>query len=372
MEIFFDHKIFSLQNYGGPSRYFINLANKLNEIETVNAKIFSPIHINYMLSGISKKNIGFANKIPFADFLGKSNSFKNTIIKINNKVNNFYIKKRRPDIIHTTYYGNDFPIDSNNLVVTVYDLIHEIFANEYTGKNNHLPKKKILDRAKQIICISESTKKDLVKFYNISEEKITVTYLSNSLSSNNDLLDISKTKLPKKFFLYVGSRWKYKNFNQLLYVLNYNKKLHKEFDLITFGGGKLTLSEKKLIEKLGLNYNKIVQIDGNENLLKNLYKQAEFFIYPSRYEGFGIPILESFSQQCPVICSNTSSFPEVAGDAAILFDPNDIASISKSIEMIINSEDLRQKLIKKGNERLKKFSWTKCALETFNVYKKVI
>ncbi len=372
MEIFFDHKIFSLQNYGGPSRYFVNLANKLNEIETVNAKIFSPIHINYMLSGVSKNNIGFANKIPFAGFLGKSNTFKNNIIKINNRVNNFYIKKRKPDIIHTTYYGNDFPIETNNLVVTVYDLIHEIFAEEYTSKNNHLPKKDILDRAKQIICISESTKKDLIKFYNIREEIITVTHLSNSLASNNDSPQISKTRLPKKFFLYVGSRWKYKNFSQLLHVLNYNKNLHNEFDLVTFGGGKLTHDEKKLIKKLGLNHNKIIQIDGNESLLRDLYKQAEFFIYPSRYEGFGIPILESFSQECPVLCSNTSSFPEVAGDAAIFFDPNDIESISKSIEKITHSGELRQKLIKSGNERLQKFSWTKCASETLNVYKKII
>ena len=372
MEIFFDHKIFSLQNYGGPSRYFVNLVSKLNEIETVNAKIYSPIHINYMLYGIPKNNIGFANKIPFANILGKSNTIKNNIININNKVNNFYIKKRKPDVIHTTYYGKDFPIESNNLVVTVYDLIHEIFADEYTSKNNHLPKKDILDRARQIICISESTKKDLIKFYNIKEEKITVTHLSNSLSSNNHSLQISKTRLPKKFFLYVGSRWKYKNFNQLLYVLNYNKNLHNEFDLITFGGGKLTHDEKKLIKKLGLNYEKIIQIHGDENLLKNLYKQAEFFIYPSKYEGFGIPILESFSQECPVLCSNTSSFPEVAGDAAIFFDPNNIESISKSIEIIINSEDLRKKLIKKGNERLNKFSWTKCASETLNVYKKII
>lgn len=371
MEIFFDHKIFSLQNYGGPSRYFVNLANKLNEIETVNAKIFSPIHINYMLSNISKNNIGFAKKIPFADFLGKSNTFKNNIIKINNKINNFYIKKRRPDIIHTTYYGNDFPYESNNLVVTVYDLIHEIFADEYTSKNNHLPKKDILERAKQIICISESTKKDLIKFYNIKNEKITVTHLSNSLSSNNHSLQIPKTRLPKKFFLYVGSRWKYKNFSQLLHVLNYNKNLYNEFDLVTFGGGKLTHDEKKLIKKLGLNYDKIIQIHGDENLLRNLYKQAEFFIYPSKYEGFGIPILESFSQKCPVLCSNTSSFPEVAGDAAIFFDPNNIESISKSIEMLINSENLRQTLIEKGNERVQKFSWTKCASETLSVYKKI-
>tara|TARA_X000000950_G_scaffold189829_1_gene229437 strand:- start:820 stop:1938 length:1119 start_codon:yes stop_codon:yes gene_type:complete len=372
MKIFFDHKIFSLQNQGGPSRYFVNLVSNLNKIKSINAKIFAPLHLNHMLSNLDRSNIGISNKIPFSNFFGKSNNLKKNLVKINNKINKYCEKKEKPDVIHTTYYDNNFPTKSNKLVVTVYDLIHEIFRDDYYKNDIFLSKKKILERANQIICISESTKKDLINFYNIDKKKITVTHLANSLSFDNELLDSEVFKDKKKFFLYVGSRWKYKNFNQLLYSLSYDKKIHKEFNLISFGGGKFSNDEIKLINKLNLDPHRIIQIDGDENLLKTLYRNAEFFIYPSKYEGFGIPTLESFSQGCPVLCSNTSSFPEVAGDAAIYFDPNSIESISKSIEKIINSAELRQKLIKRGNERLQKFSWTKCASETLDVYKKII
>ena len=370
MNIFFDHKIFTLQNYGGPSRYFVNLVDRLNKINLINAKIYAPIHINDYLSTTSQNNIAIANKVPAANFLSRFNIVKKKIMKINNKINNQYNYKNKPDIIHTTYYNNEFPIKSDNLVVTVFDLIHEIFKEDYNKKIDFLPKQNILEKANQIICISESTKKDLIKFYNIDEKKITVTYLSNSLSSDFNSFD-KKIKLPNKFFLYVGSRWKYKNFTQLLYLLNYNRKIHKEFDLVTFGGGKFSDKEKNLIKKLNLNIEKIIQINGNENVLKSLYRKAEFFIYPSKYEGFGIPILESFSQGCPVLCSNTSSLPEVAGNASIFFDPNDLSSISNSIEKIISSYDLRKSLIQRGNERLKIFSWDKCAQETLNVYNKI-
>ena len=372
MKIFFDHKIFTLQNYGGPSRYFINLIDQLNKIESISAKIYAPIHINHFLSSTANHNVGIANKVPFANYLSQFNSFKKQIMKINNKLNNFYMDKNKPNIIHSTYYDDRFPLKTDKLVITVFDLIHEIFHDDYNKNKNFLPKENILKKACQIICISESTKKDLINFYNIDKKKITVTHLANSLSSNYNPQNKIKLKLSNKFFLYVGPRRKYKNFNQLLYLLNYNKQIHKEFDLVTFGGGKLNQDEKKLIKKLNLNKDKIIQIDGDESILKYLYKNAEFFIYPSKYEGFGIPILESFSQECPVLCSNTSSLPEVAGDAAFFFDPNDLSSISNSINKIISSNDLRSSLIKKGNQRLKMFSWNKCALETLNVYKKMI
>ena len=372
MKIFFDHKIFTLQNYGGPSRYFVNLIDQLNKIDSINAKIYAPIHINHFLSNMANNNIGIANKVPFANYLSQFNSFRKQIMKINNKLNNLYVDKNKPNIIHSTYYDDGFPLKTDNLVVTVFDLIHEIFHDDYNQNKNFLPKENILQKASQIICISESTKKDLIKFYNVDKKKITVTYLANSLSSNYEAPIKARVKLNNKFFLYVGPRWKYKNFNQLLYLLHDNKQIHNEFDLVTFGGGKLNHDEKKLIKKLNLNKDKIIQIDGDESTLKYLYRNAEFFIYPSKYEGFGIPILESFSQECPVLCSNTSSLPEIAGDAASFFDPNDLSSISKSINKIISSNDLRSSLIKKGNKRLEMFSWNKCALETLNVYKKMI
>tara|TARA_B100000579_G_scaffold423333_1_gene426385 strand:- start:31 stop:1155 length:1125 start_codon:yes stop_codon:yes gene_type:complete len=370
MNIFFDHKIFTKQNYGGPSRYFVNLVEKLNLMNDINAKIFAPFHINFFLSKTNRDNKN--NLIlPFSNQLYKFNSVKKYLLKINNIINEKNLQNFNSDITHTTYYDSSFPKNSDNLVITVFDLIHEIFREDYGFKENYYPKKKILKKAKQIICISESTKNDLINYYDIDESKITVTYLASNFNISKEE-NIKKNRIiDDKYFLYVGSRWKYKNFEKLLYCLNYNPSILKNFKLILFGGGDLVNHELKLISKLNLNKDKIIQMDGNENILKSLYANAEFFIYTSKHEGFGIPILESFSLRCPVLCGNTSSLPEVAGDAALFFNPNDHISISNSIEKILNNNDLKQLYIKKGLERTKLFSWDKCAMETLNIYKKV-
>ena len=127
-----------------------------------------------------------------------------------------------------------------------------------------------------------------------------------------------------------------------------------------------------MINKYNLNKSRILQLHGNDTLLKSLYRNAEFFIYPTKYEGFGIPLLESFSQKCPVLCSNIPSLREVAGNAAIYFDPDDIESIFNGIERITVDKENKDQYIKKGLIRLKEFSWKKCAYETLNVYKKLI
>lgn len=372
MKIFFDHKIFTKQCYGGPSRYYTNLVSKLNDLSEIEAKIYAPIHINYFLSQISSKNVAISNKLPFSKTLEKINSIKKQILKLNDIFNENYLKKFNPDIVHTTYYDENFPKYSDNLVITVFDLIHEIFSKDYGNQIKFLPKIKILKSAREIICISNSTKKDLIKFYDIPEEKISVTYLANSLTISNNIDEYENNINNDKYFLYVGGRWKYKNFSQLIYALNHRPEILNDLKLLVFGGGTFNEDEKKLFNKLNIRMDRITHINGDENLLRSLYKNAEFFIYTSKYEGFGIPILESFSQNCPVLCSNTSSLPEVAGDAAIYFNPDDYTSISEAIEKIIYSNNEKGNLIKKGRERLKLFSWEKCAEETNKVYKKIL
>ena len=242
-------------------------------------------------------------------------------------------------------------------------------------KKNIFQKKKILDRADHIICISESTKKDLVRFYNIPLEKISVTYLATNFkkqSNNYNLKYKINNLIKKKYFLFVGSREKYKNFNGLLNAIKLIKNLFKDYQLVLFGGGKITEEENKKILDLNLSLENIIHLYGDENLLKSLYSNAEFFIYPSKYEGFGIPILESFSQECPVLCGRSSSLPEVAGEAAVYFDSNSPESMAKCLEDIMTSKIIKKDYKQKGLERLKLFSWEKCANETIKVYNKII
>ena len=113
-------------------------------------------------------------------------------------------------------------------------------------------------------------------------------------------------------------------------------------------------------------------VNGDDAKLANYYRNASLFVYPSLYEGFGIPPLEAMGYGCPVVCSNTSSIPEVVGDAAILFDPYSLDSISNAIETVLTNNHLRSSLISRGFEQIQKFSWKKCADETLDVYKKVL
>ena len=367
MKIFFDHKIFVNQNYGGPSRYIVNLTSSLNKFEDLNAKIFAPLHINNYLdqNEIKKNKIGL--KLPFSGMINNFYKIKKRVGKFDDHINRFLMKRFNPDIYHTTYYDKSQMSCPKKMVITVYDLIHELFSYEYGFPKNYLPKESILKQASHIICISENTKKDLINIYNVDPSKISVTHLATDFSNLEEKKNL-KNIIGSKYFLFVGSRWKYKNFSNLLKAMSINKRLQKELKLVLFGGGSLKKEEINLINELGLNIKNIIHINGNENFLKSLYTNAEFLIYPSKYEGFGIPILESFSQNCPVLCSNTSSLPEVADDAALFFNPDEPEEISLTIDRFLQSSESRNILIGKGLERLKKFSWEKCAKQTLNVY----
>lgn len=126
------------------------------------------------------------------------------------------------------------------------------------------------------------------------------------------------------------------------------------------------------MKSLGISLNSVIHFSGGDDVLAGLYGRAAVFVFPSLYEGFGIPLLEAMSLGCPVVCSNGGSLPEVAGDAAELFDPMDETGMRSSIERVVSSSERSQFLVVRGYERIKKFSWAKCAQDTFDVYNKVL
>jgi len=176
----------------------------------------------------------------------------------------------------------------------------------------------------------------------------------------------------KPYLLFVGSRYGYKNFAKLLSVYCLNKDLNKNYNLVAFGGGSFSKKEKRYITEMGLSSENILQITGDDDLLKEFYRNASLFIYPSLYEGFGLPLLEAMSCGCPVACSHTSSMPEIAGNAASFFDPNSSVSINKVINLILTDENKKIDLINKGYERIKKFGWEKCVKLTLEEYKNLL
>ncbi len=363
MRIIYDYKIFWSQKFGGISRYFVNVLKKVQKKNDIDFRIIAPFYRNiYLKNEIeNKKIIGLYLKkeIPKTSFMFK-------------KFNNFFFKNfvhnYKPSIIHSTYFNEDIDKKNTPLIITVYDLIHEKLGIENNIKI--FPKLNSLKIADHIISISEKTKKDLIKFYDIAEDKISVVYLgsNHALTTESSLNNIHNKK---PYILYVGSREKYKNFEFFLKGYSISEKLKNDFDLLLFGGGKLSANEKKKISKYKLD-NKVFHKEGTDEELYQLYKTAKAFIFPSIYEGFGLPLVEAMANNCPVICSNIDIFKEIAGDAAEYFDPRNLENFKIKVEKVIYSDSRIKELKLLGVNKSKNYDWEKCASETIKIYKKLV
>jgi len=250
-------------------------------------------------------------------------------------------------------------------------MIHELFCDQFSPRDKTTQfKKSTFKRVDHIICISQSTKRDLMKFFDVDEKKITVVHLGV------DLTAFQKTPrvLPgfeKPFILFVGSRGGYKNFSGLLKAFASSKRLMTEFDIVSFGSDDFNAMERESIKQLGFKADQVRQICGGDDILASLYNQAVAFVYPSVYEGFGLPPLEAMSAGCPVISSNTSSMPEVVRNSGVYFDPSNIEAMKCSIENVVFSDSLQKDLISLGYKNINDFSWQKCADETLYIYRKL-
>jgi glycosyltransferase involved in cell wall biosynthesis len=361
MKILYDYKIFYQQKVGGVSNYFYNLGNeflKLNE----DIKIYSPIHKNLYLKKIKYKKYKnyFISNLPS---VGKS-FYEN----INHKFTNNFIKNFQPDIVHETYFSNKNYYKKFKTVCTVYDMINEIYP-KYFPNSKIVSKMKLetIRRSDKIICISNKTKEDLINLFSINENKIDVVYLASGFSNNN--ININSKKKYSNFLLFVGSRYGYKNFENFIKAYSRSSILKNNFKLLFFGGEKISKFDHQVLNENKLNLNDILFLDDSNSNLEFLYKNVAALIYPSLYEGFGIPILEAMTFGCPVVSSDGGSLKEVGGDGIEYFDPNQIDDISHKLEKVLFSEEILRNQIEYGIKRCKKFSWKTCAEETLKIYR---
>lgn len=248
-------------------------------------------------------------------------------------------------------------------------MIHELYSSYFSQKDQtSLLKKEAVERADTVICISKSTKNDLLKTLKIPENKITVVHLGFDKLSLKE--ETESDQQFKPYLLYVGNRHGYKNFNGLIKAYASSSKLKNDFDIVAFGGRQFNPREIELFSKHGLNSNQVRHLNGDDTHLGKLYRMARAFVYPSIYEGFGLPPLEAMANLCPVISSNTSSMPEVIGEAGRFFDPLDVEQIREAIESTVYSDKAINDLIQAGTKRLEHFSWKKCCEQTLAIYQK--
>ena len=330
MKILYDYNIFYLQKVGGISKYFTQIYLIIRNFYSV--RIVAPIHVNDYLNNIKNKEI-----VTFVK-LDRQYKFTRSIsIFLNNFFFRIYINFFKPDIIHLTYYNKELNFKKNcKIVITVYDLVHEIFENDYNFKYPKKLKKNYIDIADHIICISENTKKDLLKFYEVDPDKISVIKLG--FNPSKEYQEIKDDYLYNPYLLYVGDRKNYKNFKNLITSYSLSEKLKKDFNIVCFGGGPLAEHERILLQNLNINLSKIKCLSGSDLELNFIYKKAKAYICPSFYEGFGLTILEAMNMNCPIISSNAGSLPEVGGDSIEYFDPYNVDEIKDKIERIVYSE----------------------------------
>lgn len=369
MTVFFDHQAFCIQTYGGLSRYYTELIAGLSRSQMVTPLLPLLYANNRHLREAGLYRRPFAPDRPFP-------KREQLMTRIDRWYDTVALRTRPFDLFHATYYNPYFLPHLNRkrrtpFVVTFLDMIHERLGHQfpYLAQDRAIGQHKCLlaGRADRLIAVSESTKRDMVDLLGVDPDKIDVIYHGSSFASVMPTpLDSPDHQTAKPYLLYVGLRRGYKNFDGLLKAVH--PLLEREqLSIICAGGGSFTAEEHRLIHELKLS-NLVKQQPATDAELKTLYRRAFAFVFPSLYEGFGIPILEAFACDCPCVLSNRSSLPEIGGNAALYADPAEPETLPVVIEQLLSDQTLRQTLIRRGRERVARFTWQDAVDQTIRLY----
>ena len=372
MKIYFDGIIYSWQKGGGVHRYFTKIINCFADKADVRLIMSEPNYGVLLKPEVKVSSIfGFSIKVPSRYFP--------FVRKITSPINKFlfdrYFSRIKDGIFFSTYYTTYKSLKIPQVLI-VHDLTHERFPEYFRSAGSRRfisQKKKSIERADAIICVSETTKNYLQKVYKVPAEKMTIIWHGINEKFNLDYSpalaeDIKKRHgLDKPFLLFVGQRGFYKNFIFLLKAFAAWPR-HNDFDLVIVGGSTVSEEEKELIDNLGLQ--DAVRFLGyiDEQEIKTLYCLTKAFIFPSLDEGFGFPNLEAIRCGATVLASDLPVFRETAFDIPIYFDPKNIDSLVAALEKMATQPARSREEIVRDSEKIKElFSWDRCVRETLAV-----
>lgn len=377
IKVLYDYQAFTMQTHGGVSRCFMELYKHLPE--SVKAQIAikesDNVHIRE-LDGVKPAYDRYNNFICKYNFYGKGhlhmwydklthggyypNCNKNYAIEL--------LKKGDFDVFHPTFFSDYFLpyLNDKPFVLTIHDMIPELYPQYFARDNIQiLMKRKLAPLASAIVAVSENTKKDIIEILHVPEEKVHVIYHGCSFPYNSEL----GLTMRNPYILYVGDRNGYKNFDLFVKYVTPFLRSHAEMRIICTGS-PFKAKEIELFSKYDIGERFVHYWVSTDDEFFSLYHQALCFVYTSEYEGFGIPILEAYKADCPVLLNYASCFPEIAGDAAVYFTMNSIGSdIVEKLEMIYSSgEEERNELLAKQRERLALYSWEQSANQMAKIY----
>lgn len=381
MRILFDHKAFEMQRIGGVSRSYAELISHCRDKGCdciVGVKESDNVYLREKRLVSDVKPLNYRHKLLFEGkklFKGQRAltrkilgwyGYKNDCWQVNKDYCIKLLKKQRFDVFESTFFDSYFLLylKDKPFVLTVHDMIPELLGvDEPQAKQ----KRFLCPLASHIHVPSQNTKSDLVNILGINPSNVTVI--------PHGAPDTPKVKHQALFgfpyLLYVGARWSYKNFAPFLEECSIIIARHPEIRVVCTGTA-FDEEELQLIEQFGIG-GKVMHVFASEPEMQSLYQNAVAFVYPSAYEGFGMPILEAFVNRCPVLLNNASCFPEIGGDAAVYFDINKKGDLAEHIvELLQYSDEDRQQIIRKGIQRAKCFSWEESARKLMQVYETIL
>lgn len=383
MTVYFDYQCFQ-QKVGGVSRCFCELIKHMPA--DIACKILVKASENLylrdpqLLPDLPSPRLTYDNYAGAISFKGRRRLFtwldRNvpffpSFTSINRRYAKAALAAGDFDICHVTMQEETCLLDylaGKPFVFTVHDMIWELFPTPLRQKWSR-QKRLFCQKAAHIVAVSEHTKHDLMRLWQIPEENITVIYHGAPDMSDHTYTDI----VGQPYFLFVGRREGYKNFEQTLYAFAHFHQHHPEVMLLCTGS-PFTPREQRMIDALHLTDKVRCRYVSDEDLY-NLYHYAIAFIFPSIYEGFGIPILEAFANGCPVLLNDTSCFPEIGGDAAVYFhaDLQGDSDLSEKMAYIYSlPADQRRRIVDRGRQRAEQFTWHAAAQRLAEVYRKVV
>lgn len=368
MKIIFDHQAFSLQRAGGISRYFYELLRGFRAFPDI-----EPVTVLGLSSTVwpMKKAAEPIGRVIW--FGSEMFSPKATYVMNEALTGAMASLMGRFAIYHNTLYRYMPTIRSVRRVATHHDCIHERFPEYYPNHTRIMRMKaRMLRESDLVICVSRASQEDLAEFYRVEPSRTLVVHHGVAPLPRNEVGSAELQSLGlRPFILYVGLRGLYKNFSGLLRAFS-RSGLRKDFDLLALGGGALTDEERMTASQLGAISALRVVPHSSNHLLAEAYAKAAVFVYPSLYEGFGMPPLEAMKAGCPTLVARTKATLEVCGDASTFFDPENDEEFSDRLSFILSDGTTRRGNVERGLARAATYTWEEAVRKTVLAYRSIL
>lgn len=357
MRLAFDEQIFAIQSYGGISRVFAELANAftsgtVSDIELL--PIDAAVVNRYLLESSSLRN-----RLGVTQARNQWTALSRYATRLPSR--------RRADVVHNTFYLPQglASIGDAKRIVTIHDMIPELLPHTRRRLDFLTLKRRYVESADHIICVSEATKQDLIKVY--GPPSVPVSVVHHGVEPRFRPVEQRFHRLPERYVLFVGHRGQYKDahilFHAIAELVNEDPMLH----VVCVGGDGFSSSEIANFERLGIR-DRVSQHFLSDEEMVSAYSHALAFVFPSHFEGFGLPALEAMACGAPVVLASATSLPEVGGDAANYFEPGSVDDLVRVLRRLVTDGAARSESIRRGLSRAAEFTWERTAQETARAY----